>query len=94
MAIVLTRDGILFSSERDPRRPPRHDPGAGGLYRLAGGPVQILAGVVNPPTVSPDGCKVAFGYGPKFSALYAGTEGAVTMVVADVCDHSSGGRPK
>jgi hypothetical protein len=62
------------------------DSGAAGLYRISSGAaVRVLRGIILKPSVSPDGCLIAFTYAPHFYALAVENPPQVTVAVTNIC---------
>jgi hypothetical protein len=78
------RPGLLITSNNFARK---GAPGGAGLYLLPPGrPVQRLErGLVEEPAVSPDGCRIAYGYRPRLDTGIP--EGGPRLVVLDLCVH-------
>ena len=86
--IVPTRAGLLVTSSRGPTKAYPNDPGAAGLYSFEGRKVRrIFGGLLYNPSVSPNGCRVAFHLLPSMNVRLITPYPATTMVI-DVCSAS------
>src|SRR5262249_8747990 len=82
--LLATQLGMYFVSAHYRGGKSAKEPGAGGLYRIATGEAtRVLRGVLLKPSVSPDGCFVAFTYAPHYHAL--AVEHAATVAVTNIC---------
>ncbi len=84
--LLPTQIGIYFVSQHYNDGRSLKDPGSAGLYRIAAGKAaRVLSGMVLKPSVSPDGCLVAFTYAPSFYALAVETPPRLTVAAVNVC---------
>lgn len=86
IAFLPARPGVLITSNNFARR---GAPGGAGLYLLPPNkPAQRLErGLVQAAAVSPDGCRVAYGFRPRLDTGIP--EGGPRLVVLDLCDSPS-----
>jgi len=90
LAFLQARPGLLITSNNFGRN---RQAGGAGLYLLpAGGAAQRLErGLVENAAVSPDGCRIAYGFRPHLDTGIP--EGGPRLVVVDVCDTATSARP-
>lgn len=86
ITLVPTAKGLFFASTKyTDSNNPEHV-GASGFYKLENGAVRrVLAGYLVNASVSPDGCRVAFVYGPNWATTRFGTPGSWTIAAIDLC---------
>ena len=85
ISFLPSRPGVLITSNNFARN---HEAGGAGLYLLRPGtPTQRLErGLVQEAAVSPDGCRVAYGFKPRLDTGIP--EGGPRLVVLDLCGAS------
>ena len=86
ITLIPTAAGLFFTSTKyTDSKDPEHV-GASGLYKLENGtPRRVLAGYLDQAIPSPNGCRVAFIYGPNWSTRVYGKPGSWTVAALDVC---------
>jgi hypothetical protein len=84
--LVPTAEGLLLESLNYLDSLSESHVGPSGLYQIASGaPRRVLAGYVADSSVSPNGCRVAFIYGPNIKTQRYGTPGSWTIAAIDLC---------
>ena len=82
LAFLQAKPGLLITSNNFGRN---RQAGGAGLYLLSssGRAQRLERGLVEDAAVSPDGCRVAYGYRPRLDTGIP--EGGPRLVVVDVC---------
>jgi hypothetical protein len=84
--LLPTQIGIYFVSGRYADGRSLKDPGSAGLYRIVtGNAVRVASGIFIKPSVSPDGCLIAFTYAPNFYALAVETPAQASIAAINIC---------
>ena len=82
ISFLPSRPGVLITSNNFARN---HEAGGAGLYLLPRDkpPQRLERGLVEDAAVSPDGCRVAYGFRPRLDTGLP--EGGPRLVVLDLC---------
>jgi len=84
--LLPTQTGFYFVSGRYAGGRSLKDAGAAGLYRIgAGEATRVVSGIILKPSISPDGCMIAFTYAPSFYALAVEHPAKATVVATNIC---------
>jgi hypothetical protein len=85
ISLVPTAKGLFFTSKHYVDSVKEHA-WPSGLYKLENSaPKRVLAGYMQHATPSPNGCRIAFVYGPNWITHEYGTPGSWTIAAIDVC---------
>jgi hypothetical protein len=84
--LLPTQIGIYFVSGHYTDGRSLKDPGSAGLYRIAtGNAIRVASGMFIKPSVSPDGCLIAFTYAANFYALAVESPAQATIAAINIC---------
>lgn len=83
ISFLPSRPGVLITSNNFARN---HEAGGAGLYLLPRDkpPQRLEGGLVEDAAISPNGCRVAYGFRPRLDTGIP--EGGPRLVVLDLCD--------
>lgn len=84
--LLPTQLGFYFVSTRYDDGASLKEPGSAGLYRVyAGTATRVVPGMLLKPSVSPDGCLIAFTYAPNYHAMARQSPARLSVAAVDVC---------
>lgn len=89
LTLVPTSRGVFLTT---PQGGTLNDPGRSGLYApdaKSGRYVQAIAGFIERPSISPNGCRLAFPYAKTVQDVSSPVFGRYTYTVIDVCEGRS-----